>query len=204
MWGSGFRTGGSLRPRIPKRRACTRQPRPPQQPVVLNLRTSASQNCKAVSRRARIQGETFVSLNSDLESHEEEEEYPASSTLPWQIPRSTRGSTTFSSKVNLSHANNFIAVSNHKMAPTSRGYSGDRDPRSPPCGSKGAGILCRIIAHGNNGFLRDAIALLGCGQIVVAISAFTVACSMHQIKSTRKATVAFHRRQIALSGCGQY
>jgi hypothetical protein len=41
--------------------------------TVLDFRTTTSQNCEAVSRRARIQGaETFVSLNSSFESDEEE------------------------------------------------------------------------------------------------------------------------------------
>ena len=41
----------------------------------LNLRTTTSQKCAAVPRRARIQGsKTFVSLNSRLESNTEEDE----------------------------------------------------------------------------------------------------------------------------------
>ena len=40
----------------------------------LDLRTTTSQNCEAVPRRARIQGSwTFVSLNYRLESNREEE-----------------------------------------------------------------------------------------------------------------------------------
>ena len=41
----------------------------------LNLRTTTSQTCAAVPRRTRIQGsQTFVSLNSRLESDIEEED----------------------------------------------------------------------------------------------------------------------------------
>ena len=40
-----------------------------------DLRTTTWQKCEAIPRRARIQGaHTFVSLNSRLESHKEEEE----------------------------------------------------------------------------------------------------------------------------------
>ena len=39
-----------------------------------DLRTTASQKCEAVSRRARISGsKTFVSLNSSIESNDEQE-----------------------------------------------------------------------------------------------------------------------------------
>ena len=41
--------------------------------TVLNLRTTTSQKCAAVPRRARIEGSySFVSLNSRLESNKEE------------------------------------------------------------------------------------------------------------------------------------
>ena len=43
--------------------------------IILNLRTSAQQKCGAVPRRARVDGpQIVVSLNSRLESDEEEEE----------------------------------------------------------------------------------------------------------------------------------
>ena len=42
--------------------------------TLLDSRTTASQNCDAVPRRARIQGtQTFVSLNSRLESNKGQE-----------------------------------------------------------------------------------------------------------------------------------
>ena len=42
--------------------------------TVINLRTTSSQNYEAVARKARILGsQTFVSLNSRLESNEEGE-----------------------------------------------------------------------------------------------------------------------------------
>ena len=47
----------------------------PESYTVLNLRTTPSQKCAAVPRRARIQGSyTLVSLNSRLESERKEEE----------------------------------------------------------------------------------------------------------------------------------
>jgi len=85
VWGSGFRVLGF---RAAKRRRVTREspklcfrsakrrrvtPPGSSLSIVLNLRTTTSQKCEAVPRRARIQGSwNFESLNSRLESNKEE------------------------------------------------------------------------------------------------------------------------------------
>ena len=49
---------------------------PPARVSVLNLRTTTSQKCEALPRRARIEGsQTCVSADSRLESNKEEENF---------------------------------------------------------------------------------------------------------------------------------